>query len=299
MSFVIAALYKFFNLSDPKALSDKLVDLFTKTGILGTLILASEGINGTVCGTREAIDELIEFLKVNGIFQGCQYKEALCQTQVFKRAKIKLKKEIVTFGCAVDPTKRVGKYVEPEDWNALISNPETVIIDTRNKYEYKIGTFKGAINPDTDNFKQFPEFVKNHLNDKKNKPIAMFCTGGVRCEKSTAYLLDQGFEDVFHLNGGILKYLEKIDSKDSLWQGHCYVFDDRVSVGHALKKGDHTICLGCGIPLFPEELSDKNYEFGVSCASCIDNKTPQQKRSLREKNSHAKKADGVNKVLHL
>lgn len=290
MSFVIAAIYKFFNLNDPQGLAGELRDLFKKNEIFGTLILAQEGINGTVCAGREGIDALIELLKSQGIFHGSQYKEALSDEQVFKRSKVKIKKEIVTFGCAVDPTKIVGKYVEPEDWNELISRPEVILIDTRNRYEFKLGTFKNAINPETDNFKQFSKFAEDHLADKKDCPIAMFCTGGVRCEKSTSYLAELGFEQVFHLNGGILKYLEKIDESKSLWQGQCYVFDHRVSVGHGLKKGENRICSGCGMPILAGEVDENGCKLGHYCLECIDRKNFPENGLLQAKKTYKKQS---------
>lgn len=290
MSFVIAAIYKFFNLSDPGLLAGQLRDVFEKYEIKGTLILANEGINGTVCSDRAGIDAIVDFLKTHEIFQGSQYKEALSDEQVFKRSKVKIKNEIVTFGCAVDPTKLVGKYVEPEDWNTLISRPDVILIDTRNKYEFKLGTFKGAINPETDNFKQFSKFVEDDLADKKDCPIAMFCTGGVRCEKSTSYLAMLGFKEVFHLNGGILKYLEKIDEQGSLWRGECYVFDLRVSVGHGLKKGQNRICSGCGMPILADEVDENGVKLGLICSECSDAQLCSQKKLFSAKNSEQKQS---------
>lgn len=283
MTFVIAALYKFFDLKDPKALADRISELFQETGILGTIILAGEGINGTVCGSRQAIDELKVLLSELKIEDGGQYKEATHHEQVFKRAKVKIKDEIVTFGCPTKPTENAGQYVAPKDWNKLISNPEVILIDTRNDYEYKIGTFKGAVNPQTENFRQFADFVEQKLKGREAQPIAMFCTGGIRCEKSTANLIEQGFKKVYHLEGGILKYLEEIDPKDSLWHGECFVFDGRVAVEHGLKVGTASVCYGCGTSLLRKEVGGPGYEFGVSCGNCVETKSEQAKQRLRSK----------------
>ncbi len=281
MSFVIAAVYKFFKLEDPDRLAEELKALFSKNGILGTVILAKEGINGSVCATRSGIDAFKKILEDKGIFEGSEYKEATSLNQVFKRSKVKVKQEIITFKQKVDPTKMVGEYVEPKDWNDLISHPDVIVVDTRNDYEFKIGTFKNAINPETKKFSDFVEFVERKLADKKDKPIAMMCTGGVRCEKSTSYLISKGFKRVYHLKGGILRYLQEVPEKDSLWIGECFVFDNRVAVKHGLRIGDSKICFGCGTVLSPEELNQEGYEEGVSCPSCINNKSELSKRRFR------------------
>jgi UPF0176 protein len=266
VDFIIAALYKFFTLDRPEVLQAKLKHLFETQNILGTIILASEGLNGTVCATRAAIDALKIFLVESNLAQGCEYKEVIYSKQVFRRAKVKVKAEIVTLKVPVDPTKMVGQYVEPKDWNNFISQQDTIVIDTRNDYEYKIGTFKGAENPNTQTFSELVSFVKQKLADKKTQKIAMMCTGGVRCEKSTSLLLQQGFENVFHLKGGILNYLAQIPPEESLWQGECYVFDQRVSVVHGLEKGKCGICSGCATSILPEEIE----KFNKQCQQCFE-----------------------------
>ncbi len=268
---VIAALYQFAELPDYKEMRQKLIDLCAPLGIKGTLLLAEEGINGTVCGSRSAIDALKAFLDADGRFNNLEYKESFSDRSRFFRLKVRLKKEIVTLGVeGVSPTKKVGQYVEPQDWNKLISDPEVIVIDTRNDYEYNIGTFKGALNPNTDSFREFPAFQKQCLDPSKHKHVAMFCTGGIRCEKSTAYMLEEGFENVYHLKGGILKYLEEIPEEESLWEGECYVFDQRVAVAHGLKQGTYTSCHACRAPLSEEDRKSSEYEEGVSCPHCFD-----------------------------
>lgn len=291
---VIAALYQFAKLPDYKEMRQKLFDLCAPLGIKGTLLVAEEGINGTVCGSREGIDTLKAFLDSDGRFNNLEYKESFSDKQRFYRLKVRLKKEIVTLGVeGVSPTKKVGQYVEPEDWNKLISDPEVVVIDTRNDYEYNIGTFKGAINPNTDTFREFPAFAKQFLNPEKHKHVAMFCTGGIRCEKSTAYMLEEGFENVYHLKGGILKYIELIPEDESLWEGECFVFDQRVAVAHGLKQGTYTSCHACRIPLSEEDRKSEHFEEGVSCPHCYDTlsektrlraESRQQQVSLAQKN---------------
>lgn len=266
MSFVIAAVYKFFALDNPGELQTLFKELFIQQEILGTIILAHEGLNGTVCSTRAGIDAFKNFLDAKGIFVGSEYKEATFHKQVFRRAKVKIKPEIVTLKLPVDPTKMVGQYIEPKDWNKFISEPDTIVIDTRNDYEFKIGTFKGAVNPETQVFSELMKFVKEKLADKKNQKIAMMCTGGVRCEKSTSLLLQQGFKNVYHLKGGILNYLEQIPAAESLWEGECYVFDQRVSVAHGLEKGKCGICSGCATSILPEEIAN----FNKQCQKCFE-----------------------------
>ncbi len=273
-------------------------DFLIKHQIKGTLIIAPEGINGTVAATQSSIMALREYLGVIG-FTSLNYKESFTNKQPFLRTKVRLKKEIVTLrqenanpGCAC------GIHVEPKDWNALISDPNVVTIDTRNDYEVEIGTFKNAINPKTENFVDFPEFVKNKLQDKKNKKIAMFCTGGIRCEKSTSYLLQMGFKDVYHLKGGILNYLEKIPQEQSLWQGECFVFDERVSVNHDLEKGTYDICHGCKFPLSEADKQHKDYQVAVKCHRCAQKFSPKhyQKAAIRHKQMQIAKQKGI---LHL
>ncbi|MEO0544286.1 MAG: rhodanese-related sulfurtransferase [Pseudomonadota bacterium] len=268
---VVAALYHFTRLPEFAELQTPLHSLCEESDIKGTLLLASEGINGTVAGSRDAIDTLINWLRKKPEFAGLEHKESYAPAMPFYRLKVRLKKEIVTMGVpGTDPTKIVGTYVEPEDWNELINDPDTIVIDTRNDYEVQIGTFDGAINPHTDAFRQFPDWVARNENLLKGKKIAMFCTGGIRCEKSTAFMKSQGYDDVYHLKGGILKYLENMPKEKSTWNGECFVFDERVSVGHGLRVGPHTLCRACRHPLSPEDLRSPHFKEGVSCAHCIN-----------------------------
>ncbi|MEO1746024.1 MAG: rhodanese-related sulfurtransferase [Pseudomonadota bacterium] len=268
---VVTALYHFTRLPHFAELQMPLKALCERNDIKGTLLLASEGINGTVAGSRTAIDVLMAWLWARPEFAGLEHKESNSPAMPFYRLKVRLKKEIVTMGVpGTDPTQIVGTYVEPDQWNDLINDPDTVVIDTRNDYEVQIGTFEGAVNPETDSFRDFPDWVQRNENALKGKKIAMFCTGGIRCEKSTAYMKSQGYEDVYHLKGGILKYLEDVPEAESTWNGECFVFDERVSVGHGLSVGTHTLCRACGHPLSPEDLRSKHFVKGVSCAHCID-----------------------------
>ncbi len=277
---VVAALYKFVRLEDYKSLRAPLLDLCQKNGIKGILLLAREGLNGTVAGSRVAIDSLKAYLNQDPRFQeGVEYKESFADEMPFYRMKVRLKKEIVTIGLDdVDPTRTVGTYLTPDEWNRVISDPEVVLIDTRNDYEVDIGTFKGAINPKTRTFREFPEYVQKHFDPKKNKKVAMFCTGGIRCEKASAYMKQAGFEEVYHLKGGILKYLEEMPKEKSLWEGECFVFDQRIAVGHALELSDYTMCYGCRYPLSPEDRSSKKYLEGVHCPHCYDSLTEEKKQ---------------------
>lgn len=281
---VVAAMYKFVSLPDFESMREPLLDFCLSNQIKGTLLLALEGINGTVAGTRQAIDALLEFLRRDARLADIEHKESFDSSQPFYRMKVKLKKEIVTMGVeGIDPKKVVGTYVEPKDWNALISDPELVLIDTRNDYEFEIGTFAGAINPVTDSFREFPEYVAKNLDPQKNKKVAMFCTGGIRCEKSTAYLKEQGFEEVYHLKGGILKYLEEVPEEDTKWQGECFVFDNRVAVKHALEIGSYDLCHGCRHPISDTDKNSELYVEGVSCPKCHDKLTEDQIARFKER----------------
>jgi UPF0176 protein len=254
MMWTVSAFYKFVALDDTPALRTALLDFCQERGIKGTILLATEGINGTVAGSAEAIGQLEAFLRSDVRFAGLETKRSAFSEAPFQRFKVKLKPEIVTFGVQdLDPGARVGTYVEAQDWNALISDPSVTLIDTRNAYEVSVGTFPGAIDPKTAAFSEFPEFVEATLDPKTHKRIAMFCTGGIRCEKASAYLLSRGFETVYHLRGGILKYLETVPEPDSIWQGSCFVFDERVSLEHALSPGSHALCTVCGQPFEPEK----------------------------------------------
>lgn len=283
-STVVAALYKFVALPDYQQIAPRLKVHCDELGLKGTLLLAEEGLNGTVAGTRQAIDRLLAFLLQDHRFHGLSHKESHFEGAPFYRMKVKLKKEIVTMGVeGLDPKQIVGTYVKPKDWNALISDPEVVVIDTRNKYEYSIGTFERAIDPQTETFREFPAYVATNLDPNKHKKIAMFCTGGIRCEKSTAYLKSQGFTEVYHLEGGILKYLEEIPEEESLWQGQCFVFDNRVAVNHSLQKGDYDQCHGCRHPITAGDKLSPLYLPGVSCPGCYDKLTADQKQRFAER----------------
>jgi len=280
----VCAMYRFVHLPNFEALRQPLLDVMMEHDVRGTLLLAKEGINGTVSGTRESIEALLEWLKQDERLADIGYKFSFDDEQPFYRTKVKLKKEIVTMGVeGIDPNKVVGTYVKPQDWNALISDPEVVLVDTRNDYEVEIGTFKGAINPKTETFREFPQYVKENLDPAKHKKVAMFCTGGIRCEKSTAYLKEQGFEEVYHLEGGILKYLEEVDESDTMWEGDCFVFDNRVAVNHQLEKGDYDQCHACRMPITEEDMSSEDYVKGVSCPKCIGKHTSKQLERFKER----------------
>jgi UPF0176 protein len=283
-TIVVSALYHFVTLEDYQELRQPLYDFMVKNHIKGTILLAKEGINGTVAGEKNAIDRLHHWLRSDVRLKDLRSKESYDDEMPFYRTRVKLKKEIVTMGITgIDPNHIVGTYVKPEDWNDLISDPDVTLVDTRNDYEFSIGTFKNAINPETETFRQFPDYVKNNLNPKKNKKVAMFCTGGIRCEKSTAYLKEQGFDEVYHLQGGILKYLETVAEKDTLWQGECFVFDNRVSVDHQLNKGTYDQCHACRLPITDENKQSKKYIPGVSCPSCFDKKSENQRKRFAER----------------
>jgi len=281
---VISALYHFVILDDFEKLRQPLLDLMLENNIKGTLLLAREGINGTVAGSQASIDTLLNWLKSDSRLADVRQKLSYNDEMPFYRTRVKLKKEIVTMGVeGIDPTHVVGTYVKPEDWNALISDPEVTLIDTRNEYEVGIGSFRDAVNPSTETFRQFPDFVKQKMDPTKHKKVAMYCTGGIRCEKSTAYLKEQGFDEVYHLQGGILKYLETVPEKDSLWQGECFVFDNRVSVTHALEKGQYDQCHACRLPVSEEDMKSEHYIPGVSCHHCYNKKTDEQRKRFRQR----------------
>ncbi|MBO6637548.1 MAG: rhodanese-related sulfurtransferase [Roseitalea sp.] len=266
---IVAALYHFARLDNHQTLQKPLAQLCCKAGLKGTLLLASEGINGTVAGPREGIDAMLAFLRAQPGLAGLEHKESLADTMPFYRLKVRLKKEIVTMGVpGTDPTTIVGTYVAPQDWNELIADPDTITIDTRNDYEVKIGTFENAVNPQTATFREFPDWVRRNENALRGKKIAMFCTGGIRCEKATAFVKSLGHDHVFHLKGGILKYLETVAEDDSTWRGECFVFDERVAVGHGLAQGTHKLCRACRHPLSPEDLRSADYRPGVQCPHC-------------------------------
>ncbi|MDT8399269.1 MAG: rhodanese-related sulfurtransferase [Pseudomonadales bacterium] len=281
---VVCALYHFVRLEDYADLQQPLLAVLKKNHVKGTLLLAREGINGTIAGTRDGIDQVLNWLKSDPRLAQLDHKESFDDELPFYRSKVKLKKEIVTLGVeGIDPLRTVGTHVDARDWNALISDPAITLIDTRNDYEVEIGSFKNAINPGTASFREFPAYVKQHLDPRRHKKVAMFCTGGIRCEKSTAYLKENGFDEVYHLKGGILKYLETIPPEESLWQGECFVFDNRVAVNHALQKGAYDQCHACRLPLTEADKNSPKYEKGVSCPRCFDKKSPERKQNYQER----------------
>ncbi|KAA1258847.1 putative rhodanese-related sulfurtransferase [Rubripirellula obstinata] len=267
--YVVAALYRFVPLEDFADLRHPVLDVMNQNGVRGTLLLAPEGINGTIAGTRQGVDRLLDHLYRDPRFADTDVKEASAETIPFRRARVRLKKEIVTLGVeGIDPLASVGTYVDAENWNALIDDPDVTLIDTRNDYEVAIGTFQGATNPETESFRDFPDYVDKHLDPDKHPKVAMFCTGGIRCEKSTALLKQRGFKEVYHLRGGILKYLETVPEEHSRWEGDCFVFDDRVAVGQGLKESDHVMCYGCGWPVSKEDQQHPDFRNGVHCPHC-------------------------------
>lgn len=282
--FTVCALYKFITLNDFEQMQPKVREQLLKLDIRGTLLLANEGINGTISGSNKNINLFLSWLREDDRFQELDYKLSFHDNQPFNRVKVKLKKEIVTMGVeGIDPNKVVGTYVSADQWNDIISDPETVLIDTRNEYEYGIGTFKNAINPHTETFREFPDYVEKNLDPNKHKKVAMFCTGGIRCEKASAYMKEQGFEEVFHLKGGILKYLEEVDNNETLWDGECFVFDDRVAVNHDLNKGQYDQCHACRYPITEEDKLSEYYTPGVSCPRCYALLSDEQKKRFSER----------------
>lgn len=282
--YVVCALYKFVSLPDYEQLRQPLLDFMLAHDVKGTLLLAQEGINGTVAGSRAGIDALLAYLRCDPRLQDLSWKESFDTIEPFYRTKVKLKKEIVTMGVeGIDPRRVVGTYVKPRDWNALIADPDVLLVDTRNDYEVEIGTFRGAVNPKTKTFREFPEYVKQHLDPQKHKKVAMFCTGGIRCEKSTAYLKEQGFNEVYHLEGGILQYLQDVPPEQSLWEGECFVFDNRVTVNHLLQKGNFDQCHACRRPISEDDKKSAYYVPGVSCHHCYDEHNPEQIARYRQR----------------
>lgn len=284
----VCALYKFVRFADFEMFREPINERLKALNIRGTLLIAKEGLNGTIAGADADIKQFLDWLSNHNGFKGrfaeldCKYSYS--NEQPFHRTKVKLKKEIVTMGLSdIDPNKVVGTYVEPNDWNDLISDPDTVLIDTRNGYEVDIGTFKNAINPNTESFREFPDYVKQNLDPAKHKKVAMFCTGGIRCEKASAYMKEQGFDEVYHLKGGILKYLENVEQDDSLWNGECFVFDDRVAVDHNLEKGQYDQCHACRHPITEDDKTSEFYIAGVSCHRCYADLSDEQKQRFSER----------------
>ena len=293
--YVTCALYKFVALPNYGSIRHPLLKVMTDNNVYGTLLLASEGINGTISSTREGIDAVLSWLDQQPGLDNIDTKESWDTQIPFYRTKVKLKKEIVTMGVeGIDPKQVVGTYVKPKDWNDLISDPDVVLVDTRNDYEVEIGTFKGAIDPQTTSFREFPQWAKDNLGASKNKKVAMFCTGGIRCEKSTAYMKEQGFDEVYHLQGGILKYLEQVPQEQTLWQGECFVFDNRVAVDHDLKRGSYDQCHACRMPITEQEKTLETYTEGLSCHHCYGTVSEEQKQRFaqRQKQVQLAKARG-------
>ena len=291
----IAALYQFARFDDPKTLRAPLLALCEANAVRGTLLLAREGINGTIAGSDSGVEAVLDHIRTLPGCDAIEVKESRAEGLPFHRTKVRLKKEIVTMGQPdLDPLAGVGTYVAPEDWNALISDPDTIVIDTRNDYEVQIGSFEGAIDPQTTSFREFPEWFRAkraELEAEGRSPkIAMFCTGGIRCEKSTAFARAEGVEDVFHLKGGILNYLEHVPESESLWRGECFVFDERVSVGHGLAPGDHGLCRACRRPLDHDDMAHAHYVEGVSCPRCYPERSDEQRARYAERHRQAELA---------
>ncbi|WP_126174395.1 rhodanese-related sulfurtransferase [Altericroceibacterium xinjiangense] len=284
----VAALYRFTRFADCASLRAPLESVCRDHGIRGTLLLAPEGINGTIAGCPDGIAEVLAYIRALPDCADLDVKMSSASAMPFDRMKVRVKREIVTMGePEIDPRESAGTYVEPQDWNALIRDPGTIVIDTRNAYEVSIGTFEGAIDPETRSFRDFPGWFRDVreelLGTGKQPRVAMFCTGGIRCEKSTAFLKQEGVEDVYHLKGGILNYLEKVPEEESLWRGECFVFDQRVAIGHGLAPGTHKLCKACGRPLSAQDLTSSLYEAGVSCPACHSDRTEAQRASCRER----------------
>ncbi len=278
MTQVVATFYKFVRLPDFVEKQSALLAHCQKQGVLGTILLAVEGINGTLSGSRQAIDSVLAFVRSDPRLTDLEHKESYTDSSPFDRLKVRLKREIVTLGVPeVNPNNQVGTYVSPKEWNALISDPEVVVIDTRNDYEVGIGTFEGAQNPQITSFRQFPDYVRQHLNPAVHKKVAMFCTGGIRCEKASSFMLSQGFQEVYHLKGGILKYLEEVPAQESLWQGECFVFDQRIAVKPGLEAGSYNLCRSCGHPISEVDKTSSQYQEGISCPYCFDYLTAKKK----------------------
>ena len=293
--YVTCALYKFVALPNYGSIRHPLLKVMTDNQVYGTLLLASEGINGTISSTRAGIDAVLNWLSQQPGLENIDTKESFDKEIPFYRTKVKLKKEIVTMGVeGIDPRQVVGTYVKPQDWNDLISDPEVLVVDTRNDYEVEIGTFKNAVDPKTTSFREFPDWANKNIDRAKTKKIAMFCTGGIRCEKSTAYMKEQGFEEVYHLEGGILKYLEEVPKDQTLWLGECFVFDNRVAVDHDLKRGSYDQCHACRMPITEQEKTLDSYQEGLSCHHCFDRVSDEQKQRFaqRQKQVQLAKARG-------
>ena len=297
--YTVCAFYKFINIPNHEYLKEPINNFLNKNKIMGTILIAHEGINGTISGRENAIIDLLNFLKKELKLQYIDYKLSFHNENPFYRTKVRLKKEIVTMGePSIDPKQSTGTYIEPELWNELIEDKDTILIDTRNEYEIDIGTFENSINPHTKSFRDFPTFADKKLNPKKHKKIAMFCTGGIRCEKSTAYLKQKGFDQVYHLKGGILNYLKKIPKNKSKWIGECFVFDNRVSVDHDLKKGNFDQCHACRMPISAEDKDSQYYKKGISCPHCYKLTSEERKKRFKERQKQVELANKRGK-LHI
>ena len=295
--FLTAALYKFVELPDFADLKAPLLDCCNNNNVKGTILLASEGINGTIAGSSEGVHAVLAFLRSDQRFADLVHKESFSEKAPFYRLKIRLKREIVTMGIPdINPRLMAGKYVKPDEWNKLLDDPDVVVVDVRNDFEVSMGTFEGAINPKTKSFSELPEWVLRETSLRNKPKVAMFCTGGIRCEKSTAFLRTQGFDEVYHLEGGILKYLETVPEAESRWEGECFVFDERVSVGHGLKSGNYELCRGCRHPISQEDKASELFVLGVSCPHCHDSKTETKKQGLSERQRQIELAKRRNQV---
>lgn len=278
MTYLIATFYKFANISDLKAKQQQILAWCQLQEVKGTIILAAEGINGTIAGSAKAIATVLTHLRSLPNFADLESKESTTEKPPFVRLKVKIKAEIVTLGLPeINPNQQVGTYIDPQDWNRVIGDPEVVVIDTRNEYEVNIGSFQRAHNPHTQSFREFPEYIAQNLNPQENSKVAMFCTGGIRCEKASAYLLSQGFKEVYHLKGGILKYLENVSPEESMWEGECFVFDERVAVKEGLELGSHELCYACGHPISQADKNSPHYQAHIACPRCCDRLTPEKK----------------------
>lgn len=292
---VVAALYQFTDLPRFKELQPPLLDCCESAGIKGTFLLAPEGINGTIAGSRNAIDQVLEFLRAQPEFRDIAVKESRTAAMPFYRMKVRLKKEIVSMGGVdADPRQAVGIYVDPENWNALIQEPDVLLVDARNDYEVEVGTFEGAENPETATFTEFPAYLEKHADSLRHRRVAMFCTGGIRCERATAYLRNLGFDEVYHLEGGILNYLARVPEAESRWRGECFVFDERVTVDHNLEPGRYELCRGCRKPLSEEQRQLPQFIEGVCCHRCHDSLTDEQRRGRAERHRQVELATARN-----
>ena len=283
---LVATFYKFFKVDDLVALQDQLYSICNKNNVMGTILIANEGVNGTISSKPREIEKTLISIQKDDRFSEIEIKYSSTNKQPFHKMRVRLKKEIVTIGLPeINPNKTVGTYVKPEQWNDIISDPDVILIDTRNKFEIKIGSFKNALDPRTTSFRDFPEWVKKFKQDKTNtnKKIAMYCTGGIRCEKASSLMKEEGFNEVYHLQGGILKYLEQVEKEKSLWEGECFVFDDRVCLTENLEVGSYKMCFACRMPITEDEINDDRYEEGISCLYCYDKTTEEKKERFESR----------------